>query len=67
MILLDGDFTVVAASASFLHAFDLEAGGAEGRSLFALGSGEWEVRQLRVLLKATAAGNAQVDAYEMDP
>lgn len=57
---------VVAASSSFLHAFDVGTGGAEGRSLFVLGSGEWDVRQLRVLLKATAAGNGPVDAYEMD-
>jgi two-component sensor histidine kinase len=66
LILLDGDFTVVAASTSFFRAFGVEPGDAEGRTLFTLGSGEWDVRQLRVLLKATAAGIAQVDAYEMD-
>lgn len=66
LILLDGEFTVVAASNSFLRAFGVAPTEAKGRSLFTLGDGEWDVRQLRVLLKATAAGTAQVDAYEMD-
>lgn len=66
LLLLDGDFKVVAASTSFFRAFGLEPDEAVGKPLFDLGSGEWNVRQLRVLLKATAAGNAQVDAYEMD-
>lgn len=66
LVLLDGDFKVVAASASFFNAFQVDHAGAVGQSLFALHSGEWDVPQLRALLKATAAGSAQVDAYEMD-
>lgn len=66
LILLDGDFRVVAASASFFHAFQLARGETEGRTIFELRSGNWNVPQLRTLLKATAAGVAQIDAYEMD-
>jgi two-component sensor histidine kinase len=66
LILLDGDFRMVAASASFFDAFQADRTHAVGQSLFELRSGEWNVPQLRALLKATAAGNAQVDAYEMD-
>jgi two-component sensor histidine kinase len=66
LVLLDGDFTLVAASATFFDAFQIDRVRATGRCLFDLGSGEWDVPQLRALLKATAAGSAQVDAYEMD-
>ncbi len=66
LVLLDGDLCVVAASQSFLRGFQIDADSVAGTSLFALRAGEWDVPQLRALLKATAAGTAEVDAYEMD-
>lgn len=66
LLLLDGDLTVVAASASFSAAFELDPRDALGSSFFDLGEGECGGRQLRSLLEATAAGQAEVDAYEMD-
>ena len=66
LILLDGDFRIVAASASFFDGFETDCTATVGQSLFDLRSGEWNVPQLRALLKATAAGSAQIDAYEMD-
>jgi len=66
LVLLDGRFLVIAASASFLDAFPPDPLDIAGLSLFDLRSGEWDVPQLRALLKATASGSAQVDAYEMD-
>jgi two-component sensor histidine kinase len=66
LVLLDGDLNVIALSNSFCRAFQIELAGAPGRPLSELGGGEWDGRQLRSLLKATAAGHAKVDAYEMD-
>ncbi len=66
ILLLDGDLMVIAASASFSRAFQIDPAGAIGSSLFALGAGEWDVPQLRSLLRVTLSGAAQVDAYEMD-
>lgn len=66
LVLLDGDLIVVAASDSFFRAFQVDPTDAVGQPLAKLNSGEWNVRQLQALLKATAAGNVQVDAYEMD-
>jgi two-component sensor histidine kinase len=66
LVLLNGDFIVVAASASFFDAFEVDPAEVAARSLFELRSGEWNVPQLRALLKATADGSAQVEAYEMD-
>jgi two-component system, sensor histidine kinase PdtaS len=65
ILLLDGELNVVAASASFSRAFKLDPASTRGRVLYALGAGEWDVPQLRSLLKATLSG-ADVDAYEMD-
>jgi two-component system, sensor histidine kinase PdtaS len=66
LVLLDEDLTVIAASQSFCHAFDIECAGVTGKKLAELGDGEWNVRQLNSLLQATVAGNAAIDVYEMD-
>jgi len=66
ILLLDGGLNVIAASASFSRAFQIDPARTRGRSLFALGAGEWDVAQLRSLLRATLSGAADVGAYEMD-
>jgi len=66
LLLLDGDLTVIAASASFSAAFDIDVATAPGNSLSHLGQGEWDTPQLRSLLQATASGAARIEAYEMD-
>ena len=66
LVLLKEDLTVIAASNSFCQAFDLDLAAVNGRPLAELGEGEWNVRQLNSLLKATVAGNAAIDVYEMD-
>ncbi len=66
LVLLDGDLNVIAASGSFYRAFEIEPAGAPGQPLFALGDGEWDVPQLRSLLRATSDGYAAIEAYEMD-
>jgi two-component sensor histidine kinase len=66
LLLLDGDLGVISASMSFCRAFAIDPASAAGRPIFALGDGEWDVPQLRSLLKATLAGSAEIEAYEMD-
>jgi two-component sensor histidine kinase len=66
LVLLKEDLTVIAASNSFCQAFDIDRAAVNGRPLAELGEGEWNVRQLNSLLKATVAGNAAIDVYEMD-
>ena len=66
LVLLDGQLNVVAASGSFCGAFGIEPAAAPGRALSDLGDGEWNVPQLRNLLKATLRGDADILAYEMD-
>ncbi|MBX9616930.1 MAG: histidine kinase, partial [Caulobacteraceae bacterium] len=66
LLLLDEALRVVAASTSFGLAFDCDSDHLAGRFLGEIGTGEWNRPQLRVLLEATAAGTADVRAYEMD-
>jgi len=65
-LLLDGHFTVLAASSTFLSAFETGLDAIQGRSVFALGAGEWDVPQLRSLLRLTLTDDQGVDGYEMD-
>ncbi len=66
LLLLDGDLLVIGASASFCRAFQLEVDAVVGRSVFAIGAGEWDLPRLRSLLGATVSGAAEVPAYELD-
>jgi two-component sensor histidine kinase len=66
LLLLDGDLKVIGASASFCHTFDVDPAKTVGLSIFELGAGEWDVRQLRSLLSAVGSGVAEIQAYEMD-
>ena len=66
LLFLAADLRVIAASASFCRAFQIDPAGVPGRQLSDLGSGEWALPQLNSLLRATAAGSAQIEAYEVD-
>jgi len=66
LLLLDGGFLVIAASASFCQAFAINPESVAGQPIFSLGDGEWGVPQLRSLLRATLCGAAEIEAYEMD-
>jgi two-component system, sensor histidine kinase PdtaS len=66
LLLLDGGFRVLAASTSFCRAFRIVAARAVGQPVFDLGDDEWDVPQLRSLLRATLSGDAEIEAYEMD-
>ena len=65
LLLLDNDLTVVAASASFCSAFQIDPAATACR-LSDLGAGEWNLPQLAALLKATGSGFAEIDGYEID-
>ncbi len=66
ILLLDGELMVIAGSASFARAYQIDPATMGGQSLFTLGAGEWDVPQLRSLLRATLSGAAEFEAYEMD-
>ncbi|THD43908.1 MAG: histidine kinase [Bradyrhizobium sp.] len=65
LLFLAADFTIIAASASFCGAFQIDPASVCGRPLADLGAGEWAAPQLDSLLKATASGAVQIEAYEI--
>lgn len=66
LLLLDGECSIIAASASFCETYGIPPPGVLGARLLDLGAGEWNVPQLRSLLAVTGSGAATIDSYEMD-
>ncbi len=66
LLLLDSDLIVRAVSESFCVDFEVDCADIPGKECFAIGGGEWDVPQLRSLLRTTVAGHSAIDAYEMD-
>ncbi|MDH6268582.1 two-component sensor histidine kinase [Rhizobium sp. SG_E_25_P2] len=66
LLFLSDDLRIIAASASFCRAFDIDPASVPRRQLGELGQGEWAMPKLASLLKATASGSANIDAYELD-
>jgi two-component sensor histidine kinase len=66
LLFLSGDLRVIAASASFCRTFEIDPAGLPGRLIGEIGAGEWAIPQLVSLLRATASGIAQIDAYEIN-
>ncbi len=67
VLLLDKDLAIVAASASFCNAFQIDPAGTRDCAFANLGeAGEWNAPQLSGLLKATASGFAEVGNYELN-
>jgi two-component sensor histidine kinase len=66
LLFLAGDLSIIAASASFCRTFHIDPASVPGRQLSELGAGEWAMPKLASLLKATASGSAEIEAYEID-
>jgi signal transduction histidine kinase len=66
LLFLAADLKIIAASASFCRTFQIDPACVPGRLLSELGAGEWAMPKLNSLLKATATGNAEIEAYEID-
>ncbi|MEJ1968641.1 MAG: histidine kinase dimerization/phosphoacceptor domain -containing protein [Rhizomicrobium sp.] len=64
LLLLDKDFTVIAASMTFCQSFAIDTLSATGRKVFELGDGEWNTLRLRSALNAAVTGNAPIESYE---
>lgn len=66
LLFLSEDQTVIAASASFCRAFEIDPASVPGRHLRDLGNGEWAMPKLASLLRATASGSANIEDYEIE-
>jgi two-component system, chemotaxis family, CheB/CheR fusion protein len=66
LLVLDKDYRIVSANRSFYETFKLAAEETEGRTLFKLGEGQWDIPELRRLLDRISAEGKPFDDYRMD-
>ncbi|HZG38163.1 MAG TPA: chemotaxis protein CheB [Nodosilinea sp.] len=65
LVVLSDDLQVVTANRQFYQIFRVNPGDTEGRSIFELGNGQWDIPQLRSLLYDLLPQNSQVDDFEV--
>ncbi|WEZ85041.1 histidine kinase dimerization/phosphoacceptor domain -containing protein [Rhizobium sp. 32-5/1] len=66
LLFLSDDLKIIAASASFCRAFEIDPASVPGRRFSELGDGEWAMPKLESLLMATASGSVNIQAYELE-
>jgi chemotaxis protein methyltransferase CheR len=66
LLVLDQELRVVAASRSFYLAFQLEPEETEGRMLYDLSEGEWNIPALRLLLERIVPSSEVMDDFEVE-
>jgi len=66
ILVLDKDLRVLAASRSFYSAFDAAPGHTQGRLLYTLGDGQWDIPKLRVLLEKIIPEHGTMENYEVE-
>src|SRR4029079_11200442 len=65
LLVLDKDLRVVAASRSFYMTFHVRRQDTQGRMLYALGDGQWDIPALRELLEKIVPEHGELDGYEV--
>ncbi|HIH02943.1 MAG TPA: PAS domain-containing protein, partial [Methanoregulaceae archaeon] len=66
LLVLDSAMRVVSANRTFYESFRVPAGEVEGRELYSLGNGEWDIPELRLLLEKVLPENSAFDNYRVD-
>ena len=65
-LVLDADLRVLEASRSFYEVFKVKRETTQGRMLYALGQGQWDIPALRLLLETILPERAAMDNFEVD-
>src|SRR6204780_2029890 len=65
VLVLDKDLRVIAASRSFYAAFKVSPEETQGKLLYALGDGQWDIPKLRVLLEKIIPERGVMEDYEV--
>ena len=66
LLVLDKDLRVLAASRSFYLTFRVDRADTQGRLLYALGDGQWDIPRLRLLLEKIVPEHGVMDDYEVE-
>ena len=65
-LILDGQLRVVVASRSYYSTFKVGRQDVQGRPVYALSAGQWDIPELRTLLEEISAQHTIVEAYEVE-
>ena len=66
IVVLDQDLRVIVASRSFYRTFRVTPEGTEGKLLYELGDGEWDIPKLRELLGKIIPEHGTMEDYEVE-
>src|ERR1700675_5073622 len=66
LIVLDQELRVVAASRSFYLTFKVDADDTQGKLLYDLGDGQWDIPKLRLLLGKILPEQGAMEDYEIE-
>jgi PAS domain S-box-containing protein len=66
LLVLDQNLCVVSANRSFYQTFRMNKQDIRGRPVYGLGDGQWDIPELRLLLKDVAPQHAAMEAYEVE-
>jgi PAS domain-containing protein len=66
LLVLDQDLRVLAASRSFYLTFKVARPDTQGRLLYALGDGQWDIPKLRLLLEKIVPEQGVMEDYEVE-
>lgn len=65
MLILDGRFCVMAANEPFYRMFQVEKNDTEGKVVYTLGNGQWDIPALRELLEEILPHNTFFNGFEV--
>ena len=65
LVVLDAGLRILKATHSFYAAFQVDSAETEGRILFDLGDGQWNIPRLRALLEEILPGGSRVENFEV--
>jgi len=66
ILVLDKDLRVIAASRSFYSVFKVSLEHTQGKLLYELGDGQWDIPKLRVLLEKIIPEHRVMEGYEVE-
>jgi chemotaxis protein methyltransferase CheR len=66
VLVLDQDLRVIAASRSFYSAFQVSPEETQGKLLYALGDGQWDIPKLRMLLEKIIPEQGVMEGYQVE-
>jgi len=65
LLILDSNFRIISANHSFYETFLVSKKETEGKILFDLGSGQWDIPELRVILEEILPKSLEFEDYEV--